>query len=337
MLRGGPLALGGAPLGNLFGAVTDETAEHVVGRALASGVRCFDTAPHYGSGLSERRFGTALRDVPRDRYLLSTKVGRLLIADPDAPRHQHGYVDVAPFVQRYDYSYDGTLRSLDESLHRLGLSRIDIAYVHDIDIATHGSLQPQRFREAMDGAVRALERRKHDGALAGFGIGVNDVQICIETLAVTDIDVILIAGRYTLADQSALPKLLPECVRRGVSIVAGGVFNSGILATGTNTRDGTPAYFNYAPAPVEIVRKVQAIESVCRAFDVPLHAAALQFPLAHPAVASIVVGARTVSELDANVRGVGHPIPALFWDALRTRGLIDSLAPVPSEGASVSR
>jgi D-threo-aldose 1-dehydrogenase len=242
-LRRGPLALGGAPLGNLYAAVGDDAAVAVIRRAAERGVGYFDTAPHYGNGRSEVRFGQALRSVPRDRFLLSTKVGRLLAPAADAARDQHGYVDVLPFVQRYDYSYDGTLRSLDESLRRLDLARVDIAFIHDIDVATHGAAQPQRFREAMEGALPALARHKVDGTLAGFGLGVNDVDVCLDTLAVADIDAILLAGRYTLADQSALPSLLPECVRRDVAIVAGGVFNSGILATGTSPRGGGMPFF----------------------------------------------------------------------------------------------
>ncbi|MET0204887.1 MAG: aldo/keto reductase, partial [Casimicrobiaceae bacterium] len=198
-LRRTPLALGGAPLGNLFSSVTDAEATAVIQAALHGGVDYFDTAPHYGHGLSETRFGRALAGVPRDRFLLSTKVGRLLTPRADAPRVQHGYVEGLPFVQHYDYTYDGTLRSLDASLARLSLPRIDIAYVHDIDVATHGAEQPARFRDMVDGALPALARRKADGALAGYGLGVNDVQICLDTLAVADLDVILLAGRYTLA------------------------------------------------------------------------------------------------------------------------------------------
>ena len=326
-----PLALGGAPLGNLFRAVSDADAIGVIGAALRAGVDYFDTAPHYGHGLSEQRFGQALRNPPRGDFLLSTKVGRLLTARADVPRIQHAYVDGLPFVQHYDYSYDGTLRSLDDSLARLGLGRIDIAYVHDIDAATHGALQPARFREMADGALPALARRKEEGALAAYGLGVNDVQVCLDTLAVADLDVILLAGRYTLADQSALPALLPRCVERGVAIVAGGPFNSGILATGARPRDGSAPYFNYAPAPPEVVARVEHIETVCAEFDVPLRAAALQFPRTHPAVACVLVGARSVAELDDNLAHARHPIPRAYWEALRARGLVDAAAPLPGD------
>ncbi|HEY2818549.1 MAG TPA: aldo/keto reductase [Casimicrobiaceae bacterium] len=330
------LGLGGAPFGNLFRAASDEAAVATIRHALLAGVGYFDTAPHYGNGLSEHRFGAALRDVPRDRYVLSTKVGRLLGSDPNAPRKQHGYVDVLPFVQRYDYSHDGTLRSLEDSLRRLGTARVDLAYVHDMDVATHGADQPARFREAMNGALPALAGLKTEGVLGGYGIGVNDVQICCDTLAATDVDIILLAGRYTLADQSALSTLLPECRRRNVAVVAGGPFNSGILATGARPRDGSAPYFNYAPAPEPIVARVAAIESACVQHAVPLQAAALQFPAAHPAVINVLVGARSVAELDADLAYARFPIPVEFWQTLRERGLIDPAAPIPGESTSAA-
>ena len=325
------LGFGGAPLGNLFHATNDETAMATIRHALAAGIRYFDTAPHYGNGLSESRFGAALTDVPRDRYALSTKVGRLLCADSSAPRHQHGYVDVLPFVQRYDYSHDGTLRSLEDSLQRLGIARVDVAYVHDIDVGTHGVDQPARFCEAMNGALPALARLKGEGVLGGYGIGVNDVQVCCDTLAAADVDIILLAGRYTLADQSALATLLPECRRRNVAVVIGGPFNSGILATGARPRDGSLPYFNYAPASESIITRVAAIELACAQHAVSLQAAALQFPAAHPAVINVLVGARSIAELDANLAYARFPIPSEFWQTLRARGLIDPSAPIPGE------
>ena len=337
LIRPSTLGLGGAPLGNLFRAVTDDDAIATIQRAATAGVTYFDTAPHYGQGLSEHRLGSALRHVSRERFGVSTKVGRLLRADARAPRDQNGYIDVLPFVQRYDYSYDGTLRSLEDSLQRLGLARIDIAYVHDLDAVTHGSAQPQRFREVIEGAIPALAQLKSEGALAGYGIGVNDVQVCVDTLAVTDIDVILLAGRYTLADQSSLAALLPECLRRDVAVVAGGAFNSGILATGSRPRDGTAPQFNYAPASSDIVARVAAIESVCAQFAVPLQAAALQFPAAHPVVVNVLVGARSAAELDANLGYARFPIPPEFWNALRDQRLIDPSAPLPGDSVATRR
>ena len=326
-----PFGLGGAPLGNLFSAVDDAAAAALVGHALARGIRYFDTAPHYGHGLSERRMGAVLADAPREAFLLSTKVGRLLRHDDGAPRDQHGYVDVLPYTQHWDYSYDGTLRSIEESLARLGLARIDYVYIHDVARDTHGDAQPQRFREAMEGAVPALARLKADGAIMGYGLGVNRWEVCVDALAHADLDVILLAGRYTLLDQSALPELLPRCAARGTRVVIGGPFNSGILATGARPADGRPVYFDYEPALPAIVARAAAIEDLCRSHRVPLRAAALRFPRAHPAVACVLAGARSVAELDENLAMMAHPIPSDFWRDLRASGLIAAGSPLPDE------
>lgn len=327
------LGFGGAPLGNLFAPLADDAAAELVRHAHARGVRYFDTAPHYGNGLSEHRIGAALRDVARDSFTLSTKVGRLLVADSTAPNTQNGYVDVLPFTQRWDYSREGTLRSLEDSLQRLGLSRIDFVYIHDLARDAHGAEYAARFREAMDGAVPALARLKSEGVIAGFGLGVNEWQVCVEALAHADLDLLLLAGRYTLADQTALPQLLPLCVARNVRVVIGGPFNSGILASGARPRDGRAPYFNYQPAPTDIVARVAAIEAVCAAHQVPLKAAALQFPLAHPAVACIAPGMRTIAEFDENVALTEYPIPGAFWRDLRSEGLISVESPLPGDGA----
>jgi D-threo-aldose 1-dehydrogenase len=325
------LGLGGAPLGNLFAPIDDGDAIALVRHAFNRGVRYFDTAPHYGSGLSEHRIGAALRGVPRDDYVLSTKVGRLLEPDPTAPHDQHGYVDVLPFVQRWDYSFDGTLRSIDDSLQRLGLARIDYVFVHDVARDAHGDAQPQRFREAMDGALPALARLRAEGTIAGFGLGVNEWQVCADALAHADLDVLLLAGRYTLLDQTALPELLPLCVKRGTRVVVGGPFNSGILATGTRPADGRTVYFNYAPAPPDVIARAAAIERLCASHGVALKAAALQFPRAHPAVACVLAGARTASELDENLALAAHPIPEAYWRELRARRLVPESAPLPCD------
>jgi D-threo-aldose 1-dehydrogenase len=268
--------------------------------------------------------------VPRDAYALSSKVGRLLVADERAARDQHGYVGVLPFRQVYDYTYEGTLRSIEDSLQRLGVARLDVVYVHDIDVATHGDAQPRRFRDAMDGACRALARLRDDGAIGGFGLGVNDWRVCVDALAHCDLDWLLLAGRYTLLDQTALPELLPQCVRRDVRVVVGGPFNSGILATGARPANGGVPYFNYEAAPPAIVERVAAIEAVCAAYDVPLRAAALQFPLAHPAVATVLAGARSVVEIEDNLRLSRLPIPSAFWQALRARSLVLRDVPLPA-------
>lgn len=323
------VALGGAPLGNLFRPVREDDARAVLDRAWDAGIRYYDTAPHYGHGLSERRFGAALRGRPRESYLLSTKVGRLLHADDRAPAEQHGYVDVPRYVQTYDYSRAGVLRSLAESRARLGIDRIDIVYVHDLDRVTHGDAFDARFRTLLDEGLPALADLRRAGDIAAYGIGVNGVAICLDVLRHADLDVILLAGRYTLADQSALPELMPRCERRGVALVLGGPFNSGILATGTRPRDGTAPYFDYAPAPPPVVDRVAAIEDVCARHGVPLRAAALQFAAAHPAAAAVLAGARIVSELDDLVAMRRYPVPPGVWAELRDRALVAAGAPLP--------
>jgi len=322
-------ALGGAPLGNLFAALDEAGAEGVMHAALASGVTYFDTAPHYGHGLSEHRMGRVLRSVARERFVLSTKVGRLLTADPAAPRDQHGYVQTLPFVQRYDYTADGVRRSLDDSLQRLGLARVDLVFAHDIDRATHDAAHPQRWRDLLEGGLPTLAALKAEGRIAGYGLGVNEVEICLTALAHADLDVILLAGRYTLADQEALPRLLPECVRRGVTVVLGGPFNSGILASGATPGEGKVPYYNYAPAPPAVIARVAAIEAACREFGVALKAAALQFPRGHPAVGCVLAGARSPGEVMENARLAREPVPAEFWAALAERRLIDPSSPLP--------
>jgi D-threo-aldose 1-dehydrogenase len=325
-----PLALGGAPLGNLFRALTDDDAHAVLRRGWDLGVRYFDTAPHYGQGRSEQRMGAVLRALPRDDFVLSTKVGRILVADARAPRDQHGYVDTLAHVTHYDYTAQGVRRSLEASLGRLQLARVDLVFVHDIDATTHGTAHAARFRDMLDGALPELASLKRQGVIGGYGLGVNEVGICLETLARADLDVILLAGRYTLADQEALAVLLPECARRDVAIVLGGPYNSGILASGAHPADGSAPYFNYQPAPPAMVARVAAIERVCRAYAVPLKAAALQFPRAHPAIACVLAGARTPAEIEENVRLVRHTIPPAFWRALRDERLIEPGAPVPA-------
>lgn len=323
------LGFGGAPLGNLFDTIAEDRAIALARHAYAAGIRYFDTAPHYGNGLSEVRIGKSLRGIGRDDYILSSKVGRILVPDAAAPREQNSYVDVLPYRQRWDYSREGTLRSIDDSLERLGVSRLDIVYVHDMDRETHGEAYEQRLSEVLTGAIPALLDLREQKAIGAFGLGVNDWRVCVEVLARVDLDVLLLAGRYTLLDQTALPELLPLCERRGVAIVIGGPYNSGILATGAHPTDGKPPYFDYAPAPRHVVARVAAIEALCAEFDVPLRSAALQFPLAHPAVVSIIPGARTIAELDQNLALAARPVPPAFWQALQDRGLIAPDAPLP--------
>ena len=318
------LGLGGAPLGNLFEAVSDDDARALVDAAWASGCRSFDTAPHYGHGLSERRLGDALRRHPRTDFVLSSKVGRLLTPDAAAPRAQHGYVDSLPFRQRWDYSASGTRRSVEDSLQRLGLARLDVAYVHDPDIATHGAQAPGVLRQVLQETLPVLQQMKHEGLVGALGLGTNDVDVVLQVLRQADLDVLMLAGRYSLLDHSALPELLPQCLSRGVRIALGGVFNSGILATGTRAGVAT---FNYAPAAREWIERTAHIELVCEAWDVPLRAAALQFALAHSAVEIVMLGARRVAEWEDAQVMLNHPIAPEFWAALRAQGLIPLDAP----------
>ncbi|HUG60759.1 MAG TPA: aldo/keto reductase, partial [Methylomirabilota bacterium] len=286
----------------------------------------FDTAPMYGHGLSEARIGEGLRWRPRDRFVLSTKVGRLLKAAPRSSIDFAPWVDALPNQVAYDYSYDGAMRSIEDSLQRLGLERIDIAWIHDVDGFIHPPEQQKiYFREAMDGAAKALLRLREEGVVASIGLGVNEWQPCHQALLEHDFDSFLLAGRYTLLEQDALDAFLPLCETRNAAVVVGGGYNSGILATGA--RPG--AKYNYAPAPDWAMQRVANMEEVCAAFDVPLAAAALQFVLAHPCVPAIVPGTRTVDQLLQNVKLIDYPIPADFWRTLKDRRLIREDAPTP--------
>ena len=320
------LGLGGAPLGNLLEAVGDGEARQMVEAAWHSGCRSFDTAPHYGHGLSEHRLGAALRGQPRDGFVLSSKVGRLLTSDAAAPRAQHGYVDMLPFRQAWDFGAAGTRRSVEDSLQRLGLARLDVAYVHDPDAATHGAHAPRVLRQVLEETLPALRQLQHEGLVGAIGLGTNDVAVVLQVLAEADLDVLMLAGRYSLLDHSALPELLPQCTARGVRVALGGVFNSGILATGTQ---GGSATFNYAPAAHEWMERTARIEAVCENFGVPLRAAALQFPLAHPAVDIVMLGARTAAEWQDAQAMLRHSIAPELWAELRVRGLMPDAAPTP--------
>lgn len=326
LASGARLGLGGAALGNLFTAVSDREAHAVIAAALADGCRTFDTAPHYGNGLSEHRFGEALRNLRRDDFCLSSKVGRLLRPDSE-PRESHGYVRCLPYSQSWDYSAAGVRRSVEDSLQRLGLARLDAAYVHDCDAVTHGERYQLVLRQVLDEALPEMQRMKTEGLLRHVGLGVNDVQVCLDVLQHAELDVLLLAGRYSLIDHSALGELLPLCLRRNVRVALGGVFNSGILATGV--RRGAPGRFNYGDASDAWQARVAAVEEVCEASRVPLRAAALRFPVAHPAVDIILIGPRSVAEwLDARAM-LEQPIPDRFWELLRDRELLPSEAPLP--------
>jgi D-threo-aldose 1-dehydrogenase len=307
------LGFGGAALGNLFTAVDDEAAAASVDAAWDNGIRYFDTAPHYGLGLSERRLGAALRDRPRAEFVLSTKVGRIIepvdpavLAAAGRPgRDPEGFAVPADRVRRWDFSADGVRRSIAESLERLGLDRIDVVYLHDPD-------DPAHAREALGAAYPALERLREEGVVSAIGIGMNQTAIPARFVRETDIDLVLLAGRYTLLDRTGADELLPEAVERGVRVVLGGVFNSGLLAD-----PRTAATYDYRPAPPELVRRALEIEELCEEYDVPLRAAALQFGLEHPAVVSVLVGIRSAEQARDCAAMAGVTVPETLWSRLR--------------------
>ncbi|RVU20910.1 aldo/keto reductase [Streptomyces antnestii] len=315
------LSLGTAALGNLFHAISDEDAAATVEAAWACGIRAFDTAPHYGLGLSERRLGDALRSRPRAQYTLSTKVGRRLrrrTGPLPGDDLANGFAVPATHERVWDFSAGGVRRSVEESLARLGLDRVDTVYLHDPD---------GHVRAAFDHAYPELERMRAEGMVGAIGVGMNQTEMPARFVRDTDIDVVLLAGRYSLLDQSALAVLLPQAARRGVSVLIGGVFNSGLLA---DPRPG--AHFDYAPAAPQVLERALELRAVCAEFDVPLRAAALQFPYGHPAVAGVLLGARRAAEVADAAAMLRHPVPSAMWRALRSRGLLQPDVPVPVRG-----
>jgi D-threo-aldose 1-dehydrogenase len=331
-LRVSTIGFGAAPLGDLYARLDDDTAIATVEAAAAAGVTLIDTSPHYGNGLAEHRVGTALRRIGRGRIVLSTKVGRVMDprrspAPPPAGVVSPGFAGGLPHAAAFDYSYDGTMRAFEQSLLRLGTDRIDLLLIHDIDVWTHGADAIEaRIREAMEGAYPALHRLRSEGVVAGIGIGVNEADIAARLAEAGDFDTMLLAGRYSLLEQPALERFLPIAERKGMGILMGGVFNSGILATGAV--EG--AYYNYAPAPPAVLERVRQIEAVCRAHDVPLARAALQFPLGHPSVSSVVLGAVTPGEITGNAAAAASPVPPALWQALKDERLLNLAAPVPA-------
>jgi D-threo-aldose 1-dehydrogenase len=314
------LGLGGATLGGNMARLTDTDARVMVLDAWDSGIRYFDTAPFYGYGRSEHLMGDGLR--LKDGWVLSTKVGRRLKARRTPQALEDPWTNPLPFEPVFDYSYDGAMRSYEDSIQRLGLDHIDILYIHDIDTYTHGSdQQPEMHRAAMEGTYRALEELRRNGDVKAIGIGVNEAKPIADALDHGQWDAFLLAGRYTLLEQEPLDSLFPALEKHGASIVIGGPFNSGILA-GRET-------WNYAKAPQEVMDRVEAIARVCDAHGVPLAAAALQFPLAHPLVASTIPGPRSATELNQILEWMGVDIPGTLWSDLKGEGLIHESAPVP--------
>lgn len=317
---------GTAPIGNIFREIDEETSDAMFQKSWDTGVRYFDTAPMYGHGLAELRTGQSLRWKNRDDFVLSSKVGRRLVPAKRSTIDFTPWNNAAPFVMEFDYTYDGTMRAFEDSLQRMALERMDICFIHDIDVFTRGDEQPEVFKQAMDGCWKALESLRDQGVVKAIGVGVNEWEVCHEALKQRDVDCFLLAGRYTLLEQDALNEFLPLCEERGAAVVVGGGFNSGILATGAV--DG--AKYNYAPAPEDIMDKVRKIEAVCKDHNVPLPAAALQFVVAHPAVPSFIAGTRTVEQLTQNLEWFSHPIPAAFWSELKSKGLLREDAPTPA-------
>lgn len=315
----GWLGFGAAGIGNLFRAMPGDVAAATVEAAWDGGVRYFDTAPHYGLGLSERRLGAVLKSKPRDQFVLSTKVGRLLTANPAAAvtgtgigaKDDEGFDVPATAKRHWDPSEAGVRRSIEESLERLGLDYIDIAYLHDPDVYD--------LEEGITQALPALERLRAEGMVKAIGVGANSAEALTECVHRADLDLVMLAGRYTLLEQPAAEALLPTCVRRGTGVVNVGVYNSGLLA-----RPQVPdnAHYNYAPAPAEILAKARAIAAVCDSFDVELPTAALQFSTRHPAVRAVVVGASNAVQMEQNIARAGDPVPEELWTELARQGLI---------------
>ncbi len=319
------LGFGAAPFGNLLADVPDSATREAVDVACAAGISYFDTAPFYGHGLSEHRLGEALRGRPRDSFVLSTKVGRLLRPKRDLGRSPGPFATTLPFDLDYDYSYDGAMRSIEDSCQRLGMARIDIVFIHDVTVKWRGDRFEESYRQSVDGAFRALAELRAAGTIGAVGVGINDVDTLVRYANDADFDCFMLAGRYTLLDTTALPDLMPLCTAKQISILLAAPYNSGILATGAVPG----AKYWYADAPPEILDRVRRIEAVCARHGTTLQAAATQFPLAHPAVASVAAGYRSPAEVRTAVAAREAPIPWAFWNELADERLIDSTAPLP--------
>lgn len=328
-LRTTAMGLGTVPLGNYLGAMTDDEAEALVDAVWDQGVRLFDTAPFYGSGLAERRLGAALAKRPRDEYVLVTKVGRLLRDDvPPAPEQFAGpggksmFFDIPALNVQHDYSYDGALRSVEESLVRMGLDRVDVVLIHDPDNF------PEFYQQSVDGAFPALAKLRDEGVISGVGVGINQAEMLVDYTRDTDMDCFLLAGRYSLLDhESTIETGLLDAVKRNdVGIMLGGVYNSGLLA-----RPEAGVTFNYTTAPADLIARAQALQAVCDRHDVPLMAAAIQFPLAEPGISTVLTGVRSPAEIEQNVAMMNVPIPVELWSDLRAEGFIHESALTPTD------
>jgi len=323
------LGLGTAPMGDLYELLDEKTSIATVEQAYASGVRVFDTSPHYGNGLAESRIGAGLRRARREEVIVSTKIGRVMdpFGQPPARNkdaYSPGFVGGYPHAPHFDYSYDGTMRSVEQSLLRMGLSRLDVVLIHDCDVWTHGKADAgRRFKEAMEGAYRALDKLRSEKTVAAIGFGINEADTCVKFAQAGDFDLAMMAGRYSLLIQNGLAEFLPLALEKKMGVMLAGVFNSGILATGAIPG----AKFEYAPAPIEVMDRVRKIEAICATHGTPIRRAALQFAMAHPAVVSVVLGAVKPGEVEANAIDSEQNVPAGLWADLKSAGLLDSAAP----------
>ncbi|MDM0113647.1 aldo/keto reductase [Variovorax sp. J22R133] len=324
------IGLGTAPMGDLYELLDEKTSIATIERGVECGVRVFDTSPHYGNGLSESRVGAGLRYAPRKDIIVSTKIGRVMDPftqpppkNPDvfSPGFKGGY----PHAPRFDYSYDGTMRSVEQSLLRMGLDRIDVLLIHDCDVWTHGKTDaPIRFKEAMDGAYKALDKLRSEKTVAAIGFGINEADTCVKFAKAGDFDVAMMAGRYSLLIQNGLAEFLPLALEKNMGVMLAGVFNSGILATGAVPG----AKFEYGPAPDDIMARVRKIEAVCATHGTSIRRAALHFAMSHPAVVSVVLGGVKPGEVEANAADADGQVPPALWSDLKSAGLLDAAAPV---------
>jgi D-threo-aldose 1-dehydrogenase len=319
------LGFGGTGLGNLYAAMSEREAIETLDTAYASGLRYYDTAPLYGHGLSELRLGSGLRRFSDPGAVVSSKVGWRLKPTFGRSADAGLFRDITAFSRFNDYSYDGAMRSFEDSLNRLGAHRVDILLIHDVDRRNQGDRLPEVFRAAMSGAYKALLSLREQGLIKAIGCGLNEWEACQQFAEAGDFDCFLLAGRYTLLEQASNKSFLPLCERRGMGIILGGPYNSGILASGAIKG----AWFDYAPATEAVLSKVASIQEVCTRHNVPLKAAALQFPLHHRCVASVIPGTRSPAELSENLRMLQTPIAPEFWRELKSRALVDPESPTP--------
>lgn len=330
-LRVTGMGFGGAPIGGFRGAVSEDDSRASIRAALDHGLTLYDTSPFYGYGRSELRVGQALRDLPRDSFVLSTKVGRVMEPYPPSGPPEGLRPGGLPFAPRFDYSARGAERSIEQSMMRLGIPEFDILYIHDVDVFTHKSQAEadRRYDEAVSGCLPYLLELRRRGVIKAVGVGLNEVAMSLRFARETDIDCILLAGRYTLLDQEAVDELFPVCLEKGIGVVLGAPFSSGVLATGLTEA----ARYNYGAVPAEIADRVRRLETISARHGVGLKAAALQFPLGHPAIASVIPGAVSAREVEDNVASMAETIPAAFWDELVADGLLRSDASLPGSAA----